>query len=473
MNPYQLARQEFVWERPKKYNFARDVIDRWAEDPDKLAIRWLDDDGTDISRTYADISDASRQACNVLTDAGIQRGDTVMLILGRQIAWWEVLTACLRMGLVVSPGITQLAARDLAYRINACGARAIVTDASCAKKIDELFDQCDSLTVRLQVDGVRDGWIDYNTAVNEATTDFTTVDTASDEEVLCYFTSGTTGYPGMVMHSHSYAIGHQTTGRYWLDIKPDDLHWNISDTGWAKAAWSSYFDPWQCGAALFVHHSNSFNPQRVLELLSSYPVSTLCGTPTIYRMLVQHKAETYNYPALRHCVGVGAGEPLNPKIIEVWKQATGLVVRDGFGQTETTLLCGNFNGIEPRYGSMGKPSPGIELAVVDAEGQPLPPDTEGDIGSFEVESALLEHPAVAESAVVSSPDAERGEVVKAFVVLTLQYSASDKLAQALKDHVKAVTAPYKYPRKIEFVDQLPKTVSGKIRRVELRERERA
>ena len=532
MNTYELVRKEFKWERPAQYNFARDVIDRWAQDPKKLAIRWVDDSGIDVGRSFSEISEASRRVCNLLTYAGIMRGDTVVLILGRQLAWWEVLTACIRMGVIVSPGTTQLAAQDLAYRLDACGAVAIVTDDSCSEKVDTIINDRESLCARILVGGSRTGWIDYDTALGEASAEFETVDTAADDEALCYFTSGTTGYPKMVMHTHSYAIGHQTTGRYWLDLKPEDLHWNISDTGWAKAAWSSYFGPWQCGAALFVHHTTGFNPDRVLALLSTYPITTMCGAPTIYRMLVQHEPETYSYPALRHCVG--AGEPLNPEIIEVWKRATGLVVRDGFGQTETTLLCGNFNGIEPRYGSMGKPAPGIELAVVDTNGNILPPNTEGDIGvkvkpvppqgvfreykgerektaksfrgdwyltgdratvdtdgyfwfvsrsddiilsagyrigPFEVESALIEHKAVAESAVVSSPDEKRGEVVKAFVVLAPGHSPSSSLEQALKDHVKAVTAPYKYPRKLEFVEQLPKTVSGKIRRVELREKE--
>jgi len=436
------------------------------------------------------------------------------------------------MGVIASPGTTQLAARDLAYRVNACEASAIITDDSCAEKVDEVYAKCTSLHTRLLVGGARTAWVNYDEVTQNASDQFHTVDTDSDEEALCYFTSGTTGYPKMVMHTHSYAIGHQTTGRYWLDLKPEDLHWNISDTGWAKAAWSSYFGPWQCGAALFVHHTAGFNPDRVLELLSTYPITTMCGAPTIYRMLVQHRPESYTYPALRHCVG--AGEPLNPEIIEIWKRATGLTIRDGFGQTETTLLCGNFTGFEPRYGSMGKPAPGIQLAVVDGDGNPLPPDTEGDIGvkvkpvppqgvfreyrgepektaesfrgdwyltgdratvdtegyfwfvsrsddvilsagyrigPFEVESALIEHEAVAESAVVSSPDPERGEVVIAFVVLSPGARASDALAQELKDYVKSVTAPYKYPRKLEFVEQLPKTVSGKIRRIELREKE--
>ncbi len=532
MSNYLSEVETFTWERPSHYNFARDVIDRWAQDPDKVALRWLDDNGADLALSFADISERSRKVCNLLSEAGVKRGDTVVVVLGRQTAWWEVLTACIRMGVVASPGTTQLSARDLAYRVNAANASAVVTDLMCAKKIDTIVGECPTLQTRILVDGERSEWIDYDQALLSASTHFETCNTQSDEDALCYFTSGTTGYPKMVMHSHSYAIGHQTTGRFWLDLTPDDLHWNISDTGWAKAAWSSYFGPWACGAALFVHHTSGFNPAKTLEMLSAYPVTTMCGAPTIYRMLVQHQPETHQYPYLRHCVG--AGEPLNPEIIEVWERATGLIIRDGFGQTETTLLCGNFKGVEPRFGSMGKPAPGIELAVVDLDGQPVATGVEGDIGvrvkpvapqglfkeykgepertascfrgdwyltgdratvdedgyfwfvsraddvilsagyrigPFEVESALIEHDAVAESAVVSSPDEQRGEVVKAFVILSPGHDASDTLKLELQQHVKAVTAPYKYPRKLEFVEELPKTVSGKIRRIELRERE--
>lgn len=329
-------------------------------------------------------------------------------------------------------------------------------------------------------------------------------------------------------------MGHTTTGKFWLDLKEDDLHWNLSDTGWGKAAWSSYYGPWLCGAAIFVHHTNGFDPAESLSMFDRFPIATFCGAPTIYRMFVLQDLSAVKFKTLRHCVG--AGEPLNPEVIDVWKKATGLVIRDGYGQTETVILCGNMPGIEPRYGSMGKPMPGINLAVVDEQGHEVPANTEGDIavkvvperpvglfkeykglpektagcfrgdwyitgdratidddgyfwfvsrsddviisagyriGPFEVESALIEHPGVAESAVVSSHDDERGEVVKAFVVLAPGYSASDDLIKELQHHVKKVTAPYKYPRKIEFMEALPKTVSGKIRRVELRDKERS
>ena len=530
MKDYQETYSSFQWERPDKYNFARDVIDRW--EPDEPALFWVDDEGTEISRTFAQISEASRRLCNVLTKAGVRTGDTVIVMLPRVIPWWETFTATLRMGAVISPGTVQLSEKDLEYRINAAAATCVVTDSANAAKVDAVMANCPTLAVRIVTDSRRDGWIDYEQAVAAASPEFETVDTGAEDEAICYFTSGTTGYPKMCIHSHNYAIGHRITGELWLDLKPDDLHWNVSDTGWGKAAYSSYFGPWLCGTTLFIHHTTGFNPQQTLELLAKYPITTFCGAPTIYRMLVLQDLSRYRFKALRHCTG--AGEPLNPEIIDTWKKATGLTIRDGYGQTESVILCASFPCIEPKAGSMGRPAPGIDLQVIDDEGNIVEQDTEGDIavrikpqapqgffreyrndpertastrrrdwyvtgdrayrdkdgyfwfvsraddvilsagyriGPFEVESALIEHPAVAESAVVSSPDKTRGEVVKAFVVLAPGFAASEELKQELQEHVKQVTAPYKYPRRIDFTDNLPKTVSGKIRRVELRENE--
>jgi acyl-coenzyme A synthetase/AMP-(fatty) acid ligase len=533
MVDYGSACSSFQWQRPSKYNFARDVIDDWAKRaPVQLAMHWIDDHGQEIKRTFSDVSAASRRLCNVLAQLGVQRGDTLLLVLPRLPQWWDAFTACLRMGVVVAPGTSQLSAADLKYRVNAAGATCVLTDTSGAAKVDEIASACPTLRVRLIAEGHRDGWVALTQAMAEAGESFETIDTAADDDAICYFTSGTTGYPKMCIHKHSYALGHANTGRFWLDLRPGDLHWNISDTGWAKAAWSSYFGPWIAGAAIFVHHTSGFDARTTLELLQGYPITTLCGAPTIYRMLVLEDLTRYRFASLRHCVG--AGEPLNPEVIETWRKATGITIRDGYGQTETAILCASFPCLEPRYGSMGKPAPGIELRVLRDDGALAQPREEGDvavrvkpsppqglfkeyrndpdrtaqtfrgewyltgdrayvdddgyfwfvgraddvilsagyrIGPFEVESALIEHPAVAESAVVASPDATRGEVVKAFVVLAPGYVASDGLKTEIQEHVKRVTAPYKYPRRIEFVEVLPKTVSGKIRRVELRQRE--
>ncbi|WP_370402147.1 AMP-binding protein [Sulfitobacter sp. JB4-11] len=530
MGTYEQVRAAFEWERPTHCNFATDVIDVWARDaPDKVALVWTDDSGTVINRTFAEISNASRRVANVLSVHGVKRGDTVLIILSRQIAWWEVLTATQRMGAVASPGTTQLSTKDIAYRVQAAGATCIVTDDANADKVDAIADDLPAGFVKVLIDGSRTGWVDYERAVADASDGFADVSTAADDIALCYFTSGTTGNPKMAVHGHGYGFGHVTTGKYWLDLGPDDLHWNISDTGWAKAAWSSYYGPWLQGAALFVHHTNGFDPARTLQMFDAFPITTMCSAPTIYRIFVQQDLSQYAFPHLRHCVA--AGEPLNPQVIAVWKAATGLTPRDGYGQTETTILCANMLDMPTRAGSMGKPAPGIDLDVIDDNAQPVPPNTEGDIavkvkpqpprglfqgykndpaktaetfrgdyyltgdraykdedgyfwfvsraddviisagyriGPFEVESALLEHDAVMESAVVASPDETRGDVVKAYVVLADGFQPSDTLTKDIQDFVKSATAPYKYPRLIKYVDTLPKTVSGKIRRVELR-----
>ena len=530
---YQSIYDSFEWERPSHYNFATDVIDKWAaQGENKQAIFWVDDDDNEKTRSFAEISSNSKKISNGLSDAGVERGDVVIVMLGREIEWWEVFTAVLRMGAVISPGTTQLSGKDIEYRVNAAGATCIVTNSANAAKIDEVAANCPTLKTKVLIEGEIQDWLNYSDLLENSAEGFPDIQTAVSEESMCYFTSGTTGYPKMTIHTHSYAIAHQVTGAHWLNLGEDDLHWNISDTGWAKAAWSSYYGPWARGAALFIHHGAGFSATQSLSLIEKYPVTTMCGAQTIYRMLVLEDLSKYDFTGLRHCVG--AGEPLNPEIIDTWKAATGLTIRDGYGQTETGILCGNFHFIEPKFGSMGKPAPGIQLSIIDDAGQEVANNSEGDIavkiapekpqglfkeyrndpertadtrrgdwyitgdrayvddegyfwfvsraddvilsagyriGPFEVESALIEHPAVAESAVVSSPDETRGEVVKAYVVLVPGQEASDALSKELQDHVKNVTAPYKYPRKIEFIEALPKTVSGKIRRIELRERE--
>jgi acetyl-CoA synthetase/medium-chain acyl-CoA synthetase len=464
----------------------------------------------------------------------LARGDRVLVILPRVTEWWEALIGLFKAGVVAIPGTTLLTPKDLAYRIGIADVSAVITDAEGAAKIDAIANQVSGLKHRILVDKEgRPQWHFYEEMLSAQPAPLERLATRRDDPALVYFTSGTTGMPKMVLHTHaSYGVGHQITGRFWLDLRPDDLHWNVSDTGWAKAAWSSLFGPLGCGASLFIHHpAGKFQPSEVLDYLARYPITTLCAAPTIYRWLVKLDLSSFRPAALRHCVA--AGEPLNPEVINVWKEATGLTIRDGYGQTETVLLCGNFPGVEVRPGSMGLPSPGFDLAVIDEEGQRRPVGEDGDlalriephrplglfheywrdpqatanafrqgwyrtgdcghvdadgyfwfasraddvinssayrIGPFEVESALVEHPAVVEAAVVGKPDAERGEIVKAFVVLAKGHAPSDTLKHQLQEHVKHTTAPYKYPREIEFVDELPKTVSGKIRRVELRNR---
>ncbi len=533
MTNYDKTYAEYKLEVPEFFNFAGDVLDKWAEDPQKLAMWWVDDFGNEAKKTFLELCNDSLKVCNMLAEQGVKKDDVIIVILPRYMEWWTINIACLRMGAVISPGTTQLTAKDIKYRFEASEAVCIITDNAIAPKVDEVVSQCPLVKTKIILGDQREGWLNYDDLFSNSKGEFETVKTRSDENAILYFTSGTTGYPKMTVHTHaSYPIGHKLTGNFWLDLRPDDLHWNLSDTGWAKAAWSSLFGPWNMGAAIFVHHSNRFDTKKTLDFLENYPITTMCGAPTNYRMLVLEDLKAYKYPTLRHCVG--AGEPLNPEVIDTWKEATGLTIRDGYGQTETVLLAGSYPCIEPRFGSMGKPSPGFQIEVIDDNANVLPPNTEGDIaikvkperpvglfkeywknpektasvyrgdwyitgdraykdedgylwfvgraddvilaagyriGPFEVESALLEHEAVAESAVVSSPDELRGEVVKAFIVLAPGYQPSDSLMKEIQDYVKKVTAPYKYPRKIEFIESLPKTVSGKIRRIELREAE--
>lgn len=530
---YDRLRQNFRWNRPEYFNFGYDVVDHWAQtSPDHLALHWVCGDEKRWV-TFSAMADRSSRLARGLTDLGLSRGDRVLVILPRVVAWWETLVGLFKAGFVAIPGTTLLTPKDLAYRVDLAQVSAVITDHEGAEKIDAIGNVASKLKQRVLVDDeVRPGWHNSNVLI-EQSHPIDRLQTRADEPALVYFTSGTTGMPKMVLHTHaSYGLGHRATGRFWLDLGPNDLHWNVSDTGWAKAAWSSLFGPWNCGASLFIHHTpGKFHPQEILTCLAQYPITTLCCAPTIYRWLVQLDLANFKPLALRHCVA--AGEPLNPEVIAVWKRATGLTIRDGYGQTETVLVCGNFPGIDVKQGSMGLPTPGFDLAVVDEDGHRAPVDEEGDlairidpdrplglfreywqdaeatehafrqgwyrtgdcgridadgyfwfvgraddvinssayrIGPFEVESALVEHPAVVEAAVVGKPDPIRGEIVLAFVVLAKGYTPSESLKVELQDHVKHTTAPYKYPREIEFVDDLPKTVSGKIRRVELRRR---
>lgn len=533
MIDYETTRAAFKWEVPEYFNFVRDVFDTWAEDGEKLAMWWIDGDGGEKKITYRTFQARSSQLANVLRANGVKQGDIVMLLMPRLVAWWETSLACIRMGAVVAPGTTMLASQDIKYRLTLAEPTCIVCDRSMADKVDEVKADFPNLKVRIVVDEQRDGWLNYEDEVSKASPDLEVANTRSDDPCILYFTSGTTGMPKMTLHTHaSYPIGHIITGKYWHDLGPSDMVWTLTDTGWAKAAWGSFFNAWNLGATLFVYHCVGFDPRRSLEILGQYPITVFCAPPTAYRMFIQEDLQPYKLAAVRRCVS--AGEPLNPEVIETWEQAFGLSIYEGYGQTESVCLVATFPPLAVKPGAMGKPAPGFHVAVIDDAGNELPPGQEGElavkvkperpvglfkeywkdpertaavyrgdwyltgdratidedgyfwfvgrsddiilasgyrIGPFEVESALIEHPAVAESAVVSSPDEIRGEVVKAFIVLAPGYAPSDQLLKEIQDHVKKVAAPYKYPRKVQFVDALPKTISGKIRRIELRQQE--
>ena len=530
---YDATYRDFRWDVPAQYNFAVNTIGRWAQDPARLALWWVSEDGAERKVTYTEMAAGSDRVAAGLRARGIGRGDRVLLMLPRVPAWWESFLALLKLGAVAMPGTVLLTPKDIRYRLESAEATTVITDEAGAARVDEACAGYDALRHRVVV-GARDGWQGYD-EVAACSDPFTPRATAARDPAILYFTSGTTGYPKMVLHTHaSYPIGHTVTGRFWLDLQPGDVLWNLSETGWAKAAWSSLFGPWSQGATVFTQDARGrFDAKACLRVLEDYPITTFCAPPTAYRMLVLEDLTGFRPRALRHCVG--AGEPLNPEVIAAWHAATGLTVRDGYGQTETVLLVGNFPPLEVKPGAMGRPSPGFVVDVIDEAGQPLPPGREGDIavrivperpvglfqeywhdpeatqaavrgdwyvtgdrayrdadgylwfvgraddviisagyriGPFEVESALVEHEAVAEAAVVAAPDPTRGAVVKAYVILASGYEGSDELARKLQEHVKTVTAPYKHPRQIVFVSELPKTISGKIRRVELRERAR-
>ena len=537
MTSYEEACRQVRFETPKHYNFAFDLIDERAARADKTACVAVDGPGATVTEVrFSDLARVSNRFANVLRDLGARRGDLAYVMIARIPAWYEVLIACARVGVVAMPATNLLTPKDIEYRINASRARfAIVTDDNAAK-VDAIRDACPSLERLVVVSRTeepvgRPGWSDYREATGAAPESFTPDRaTRSDEPMLVYFTSGTTAMPKMVPRDHGYALAHVLTARYWMDLREDDVHWTLSDTGWAKAAWGVLFAPWQAGAAIVLHDGEGFDADLHLRLIARLGVTTFCAPPTVYRMFAQMDLGGYDLGSLRH--SLGAGEPLNPEVIKVWEAATGNVIHDGYGQTESINLLANYPALPVRPGSMGKPVPGFDIDVVDDDGARLDPghighiavrtdgarwppglfhgyvdspeanatvfrhgwyytgdtatrDADGyfwfvgraddiissagyRISPFEVESALLEHPAVAESAVIGRPDALRGEIVKAYVVLAEGHAPAPELVTGIQDFVKQLTAPYKYPREIEFRPALPKTISGKIRRVELR-----
>jgi len=532
---------------PEHFNFGRDVVDRLAADRSRVALHWEDESGLSARYTFWDFQAWSNRIANLLAAYGVQRGDAVLVMLPRLPQWHAAIVAGLKLGALVIPCTAALRPKDVEYRANHSGARAIVTTYEGAAVVEAVRARCPELQVRVAFSGApfglpaptgdaataaltADGWLDADRELPRQSQHFAPADTAAGEPALCFYTSGTTKDPKAVLHGHGYTYCQRFTARFWLDARTDGLHWTTSDTGWAKAAYGVLFGPWGIGAPTLMYNGR-FDPQREMELLERYQVTTFCAPPTEYRLLVKQDLARFDLAKLRHCTG--AGEPLNPEVIRVWHERTGLWIHDGYGQTESILLVGNLPGMEIRPGAMGKPFPGHDVAVVDEAGAAVAPGEVGEIvvrnrppcllleywknpeetgfvfrdglywtgdrgyrdddgylwfvgraddviisagyriGPFEVESALLTHPAVLESAVVASPDADRGHVVKAFVVLREGVAPSAALAAELQAHVKQTTAPYKYPRAVEFVAELPKTVSGKIRRGELRAREEA
>jgi acetyl-CoA synthetase len=532
---YEDIYSSFKWNVPEYYNFGFDVVDKWAEDRTKLALVSLDEKQTKATFTsFHELKVLSNQFANTLARLGINKGERVLVILQSIPEWYTCVVGMIKAGVVFMPGTGLLTEKDIIYRLGRSEAAMVITDSHHAELVDKAARQCPSLKQKMIVRGNRDGWVSFEDEMVKSPTRIeakAAAKTKSSDPILIYFTSGTTGNPKMVLHTHSYPIGHEVTARFAQALTDKDLHWTVSDTGWAKCSWGKLFGQMIVGTAIIQWETpGRFDPDGLLRAMERYGVTTFCAPPTVYRMLIQLDLSKYQL-RLRHCTS--AGEPLNPEVIKTWKDAFGVDIYDIFGQSETVCVLANFPFMPIRYGSVGKSTPGHDMRIVDDEGRELPPDEEGHIsmrlagtyppglfkeywkdpdemaksfhhgfyftgdrgykdadgyfwfvgrgddiikssgyriGPFEVESALLEHPAVAESAVVGveDPEGTRGVLVKAFIVLAKGYEPSDKLTKELQDHVKKTTAPYKYPRLIQYMKDLPKTVSGKILRRELR-----
>ncbi|NLT12369.1 MAG: AMP-binding protein [Clostridiaceae bacterium] len=538
-------------EVPENFNFARDVVDAWAlEDQEKPALVWCNDAGDEKRMRFSDISMESARAAAAFSKMGMKKGDTVLFLMKRRWQFWVYAPAFMRLGVVFIPATVQLTKKDIEYRVEAASVDMIITitEPEISRAVEDALPACPNVRVVGYIESeplakakekaffAPDGWVDLNRTIAAISDDEaiamrdSELSVGGKDPMLLYFTSGTTGMPKMVLHNYEHPLGHIVTAHYWQQLRSDDLHISVADTGWAKCGWGKIYGQWICGAANFVYDMDRFNAQDLLEKISHYKVTTFCAPPTIYRYMIQEDLSKYDLSALR--MALTAGEPLQAEVFNRFRDGTGLQIMEGFGQTETSVLCASFPWDEPRPGSMGKPAPLYKLDIIDDDGQSCPPGTEGRvvvtglddglpvglfcgyyrdeattrsvwhdgyyetgdvawrdedgfywfvgrsddvikcsgyrIGPFEVESALQTHRAVLECAITAAPDEIRGQVVKATIVLAPGYEPTDDLKHELQAHVKHVTAPYKYPRIIEFVTELPKTISGKIRRVEIR-----
>lgn len=538
---YEDFYKNFKVEMPDNFNFGYDIVDELAKTkPDKTAIVWCNENGDEKIISFAEMKRMSDKTANALTALGIKKGDVVMAMLKRRYEYWYLTIAMHKLGAILIPATHLLSVKDLVYRISAADIKMIITadNGQLCDSIDEAQGKTGgTLKMKALLNGGREDYLNFNSLVEEASEDFKRpageAATKNGDIMIAYFTSGTTGMPKMVAHDYLYPLCHITTARFWHDLGEDDLHLTVADTGWAKASWGKIYGQWICEAAVFVYdYDRRFKPSDFLGLIDKYKITSFCAPPTIYRFLIKEDLAKYSLKSLRK--SSIAGEPLNPEVYYQWLKATGLKLREGYGQTECTVLIATNPWIEPKPGSMGLPMPLSCCTVMDADGNECEAGEEGElcmpvpdinnrplglfmgyyrdealtksvlfngiyhtgdtawkdedgyiwfkgrnddiikssgyrIGPFEVESALMEHPAVMETAITGVPDPDRGFNVKATIILAKGYEPSEELKKELQDHVKRVTAPYKYPRIIEFVTELPKTISGKIRRVEIRE----
>jgi acetyl-CoA synthetase len=536
---YEDFYKNFTINTPENFNFGYDVIDVLAEQKgSERAFQWCDEKGAEAVFTYTEMKNLSNKAANVLREAGIGKGDPVMLILKRRWEYWPVILALHKIGAIAIPATHLLTTKDIIYRCDAADIKGIicVDDKDLMARIEEAEAAIKKpLKYKAFVGpgpAPSSAWVDFASLMNKASEDFKRPDkpNSNDDIMLLYFTSGTTGMPKMVRHDFTYPLGHIATAKYWHRVVPEGLHLTVADTGWAKAAWGCIYGQWLCGAGIFVYDYDRFVPSAMLEVISKYKLTSFCAPPTIYRFFIKEDLKKYDFSSLKCCTV--AGEPLNPEIFDQFLAGTGIKLRECYGQTELTVTLCTYPWLTPKPGSMGRPAPGYDIDLVREDGSSCAMGEEGEIvvrtgkrkpwgmfggyyrddaltksvwhddiyytgdvawkdedgyfwfvgrnddvikssgyriGPFEVESALMEHKAVLECAITGVPDPDRGTIVKATVVLAKGYTASEELKVELQDHVKKTTAPYKYPRVVEFVSELPKTISGKIRRVQIRD----
>ena len=515
------------------FNFGYDVVDAIAaNEPDKTAMVWCNEKGEERIFTFSEMSKLSNKAANVFLSHGIKKGDAVMLVLKRHYQFWYAIVALHKIGAVVVPATNLLTKKDYVYRFNSAKIKAIVctSDVPVPDHVKDALPESPTVEKCFSANGDVDGFINFDKEIEAASDKLDRIATKWTDPMLMYFSSGTTGYPKMVLHNHSYPVAHIPTAAFWHNVDPDGIHFTVAETGWGKAVWGKLYGQWFKRAAVFVYDFNKFVPSDVLGMISKYKITTFCAPLTIYRFFIKEDISNYDLSSLKHATT--AGEAVNPEVVNKFHELTGLTLMEGFGQTETVLAAATFVGMKAKPGSMGKPSPLYDMDVVDEDGNTVPTGETGEIvirakegeptiglfceyylneektkeawhdglyhtgdtawrdedgylwyvgrtddiikasgyriGPFEIESVLMEHPSVFECAVTGAPDPIRGTVIKATIVLTKDYKPSDELIKELQVYVKNQTAPYKYPRIVEFVSELPKTISGKIRRTELR-----
>ena len=516
-----------------KFNFAFDLVDELSrKEPDKLAMLHISKDNVERRFTFTDMRKLSSQCANYFASLGIKKGDRVMLILKRHYQFWIAMLGLNKLGAIAIPAVNQLQEHDLKYRFDSAGISAIIctSDDDVANQVDIAAKSCPQLTTKIIVGEEREGWRNFDEEYKRFSSHFErTEDTAcGDDLMLMFFTSGTSGYPKIAAHNYKYPLGHFHTAKYWHDVDPDGLHFTISDTGWAKAMWGKLYGQWLCEAATFVYDFDRFDAAEILPMFAKHNITTFCAPPTMLRMLVKQDISKYDLSSVKHMTT--AGEALNPEVYRQFEKVTGLQIKEGFGQSESTMIIGNLVGKPHKIGSMGKPAPVYKVELLNADGKQVKTSETGEIcinvkegapcglfsgyygdkektdevwhdgyyhtgdvawrdedgyfwyvgriddvikssgyriGPFEIENVIMELPYVLECGVSAEPDEIRGQVVKASIVLTKGTDPSEELKKEIQNYVKEHTAPYKYPRIVVFKDELPKTTSGKIIRAKL------